>query len=58
LGEYKKAEDFLVDAEQKVSNGTSERFKAQVYVHLSRTLHIVADSMYRTDVVARKTAFR
>lgn len=47
LGEYQKAEDFLLNAEATVPARTSDRFKSQIYSSLADTKKAKADSIYK-----------
>ncbi|WP_189629778.1 tetratricopeptide repeat-containing sensor histidine kinase [Roseivirga thermotolerans] len=58
LGEYKKAEDFLLNAESTVPKGASDRFKSQIYTHLARTKKAQADSLYANNRYLKNTALQ
>ncbi len=58
LGEYQKAEDFLLNAESTVPTGASDRFKSQIYVNLARVKKVVADSVLQLDAVRKKKTLR
>ncbi len=53
LGEYQKAEDFLLIAESSMPEGATDRFKSQIYINLSKVKKVIADSVY-TKVNSRR----
>ncbi|WP_288343616.1 histidine kinase dimerization/phosphoacceptor domain -containing protein [uncultured Roseivirga sp.] len=58
LGQYKKADNFLLNAESNVPEGASESFKSQIYSHLARVKKVLADSVYVNDNVLKRRALK